>query len=351
MRESVLNLYNTLTLKLNTSYTTMIDITFSRQLIIIGLLFLMAFSCIDCNNVANDYKAIKPVTASNWQAPDTNSLVSTPGADLIRYGKELIINTAKYLGPKGTVVFISNGMNCGNCHLDGGTRINGNCFAMVAATYPKFRNRSGKSESIQFRINDCLERSLNGKKLDTSSKEMAAMVAYLKWLGKDVPKNVVIKGMGVPEIPLLSRAASVEKGGHVFKLRCSSCHGANGLGLLKPDSSGYIYPPLWGSHSYNVKAGIFRLSSSAGFVKYNMPYNAKPQAPSLTDEEAWDVAAFINTQERTFKTFPNDWPMLSSKPIDYPFGPFSDSFSEQQHKYGPFTGMKKPKNNKVALDK
>jgi hypothetical protein len=75
----------------------MMDTTFSRQLIIIGLLFLMAFSCIDCNNQANDSKAIKPFTASYWKAPDTNSLALTPDADLIRYVKELIINTAKYL--------------------------------------------------------------------------------------------------------------------------------------------------------------------------------------------------------------------------------------------------------------
>lgn len=319
----------------------MMDTTFSRQLIIIGSLFLMAFTIIECTNQPNDNEAMKPVTAYAWQVPDTNALASTPGADLIRYGKELVINTARYLGPKGIVAPISNGMNCGNCHLDGGTRINGNCFALVAATYPKFRNRSGRSESIQFRINDCMERSLNGKKLDSLSKEMEAMVAYIKWVGKDVPKNVVIKGMGVPEMPLLARAASVENGRHVFELRCISCHGANGVGLLKPDSSGYIYPPLWGPHSYNVSAGIFMLSRSAGFVKYNMPYHVVPQAPSLTDEEAWDVSAFINSQKRSLKTFPNDWPVLATKPVDYPFGPYADSFSERQHKYGPFAIMKK----------
>ena len=317
------------------------DTTFSRQLIIIGSLFLMAFTIIKCTNQPNDNEAMKPVTAYAWQVPDTNALASTPGADLIRYGKELVINTARYLGPKGIVAPISNGMNCGNCHLDGGTRINGNCFAMVPATYPKFRNRSGKSESIQFRINDCMERSLNGKKLASLSKEMEAMVAYIKWLGKDVPKNVVIKGMGVPEMSLLPRAGSIENGRHVLELRCISCHGANGLGLLKPDSSGYIYPPLWGPHSYNVSAGIFMLSKLAGFVKYNMPYNVIPQAPSLTDEEAWDVAAFINSQKRSLKTFPNDWPVLATKPVDYPFGPYADSFSERHHKYGPFAIMKK----------
>jgi thiosulfate dehydrogenase len=31
-----------------------------------------------------------------------------------------------------------------------------------------------------------------------------------------------------------------------------------------------------------------------------------------------------------------DWPDVSKKPFDHPFGPFSDPFSEAQHKFGPF---------------
>lgn len=315
--------------------------TFSRQFFIIGLLLLMAWPFIECNNPQKSRPAAQVQEPAQWKIPDTGLHASSAAAGLIRYGKELIINTARYLGPKGIVAPISNGMNCGNCHLDGGTRLNGNCFALVAITYPKFRNRSGKTESIQFRVNDCMERSLNGKKLDSSSKEMEAMVAYIKWLGKDTPKNIHLKGMGIPEMPLLSRAASADNGRQVFAIRCANCHGVNGMGLLKPDSSGYIYPPLWGKHSYNVSAGIFMVSRMAGFVKYNMPYNAVLQQPLLGDEEAWDVAAYVNSQERTQKIFPEDWPVLATKPADYPFGPYADSFSERQHKYGPFATIKK----------
>ena len=31
-----------------------------------------------------------------------------------------------------------------------------------------------------------------------------------------------------------------------------------------------------------------------------------------------------------------DWPNISAKPIDHPFGPYTDGFSEEQHKHGPF---------------
>jgi thiosulfate dehydrogenase len=31
-----------------------------------------------------------------------------------------------------------------------------------------------------------------------------------------------------------------------------------------------------------------------------------------------------------------DWPDISKKPMDHPFGPYADSFSEERHKYGPY---------------
>lgn len=58
--------------------------------------------------------------------------------------------------------------------------------------------------------------------------------------------------------------------------------------------------------------------------------------PQLTNEEAWDVAAFVNSLPRPSKTFKEDWPDISKKPFDHPFGPYADTFSQQQHKYGPF---------------
>jgi thiosulfate dehydrogenase len=33
---------------------------------------------------------------------------------------------------------------------------------------------------------------------------------------------------------------------------------------------------------------------------------------------------------------PKDWPDISKKPVDHPFGPYADAFTEKQHKYGPF---------------
>ncbi|MBK7967201.1 MAG: c-type cytochrome [Bacteroidetes bacterium] len=272
----------------------------------------------------------------SWLVPDIED-VSDPQ---ILYGRELVIHTSKYFSPKGTLETFSNGMNCQNCHLEAGTKAFGNNYAMVASTYPKFRPRSGQIESIEKRVRDCFQRSLNGKAPADSSKEMQAIVSYIKWVGSEVTKEKKPDGTGIYDLPLLERAANPEKGKTIFAQKCVSCHGTNGEGVPNADKTEYTYPPLWGKNSFNTGAGLFRLSRLAGYVRMNMPYGPTFEAMQLTDEEAWDVAAFINIQSRPSMNIKNDWPDISKKPFDHPFGPYADEFSELQHKLGPFGPIK-----------
>ena len=289
-----------------------------------------------------------PPETEIWQAPDTATIPNDKNGKLIEYGRELIAHTSNYLGPNGSVSAITNGMNCQNCHIDAGTRIFGNNYSVVASTYPKFRARSGTEETIEKRVNDCIERSLNGKPLANDSHEMTAIVAYIKWVGKDVEKGKSPKGVGLLELPFLDRPASAENGKIVYDQKCTVCHGKNGEGIALADGSGYQFPPLWGSNSYNIGAGLFRLSRFAGYVKANMPWGATYDAPQLTDEEAWDVAAFVNSLPRPKKDLSNDWPDISKKPIDHPFGPFTDGFGEMQHKLGPFKPIEEERKSVVS---
>ncbi len=274
-----------------------------------------------------------------WVAPSlyTDHITTGEKRKMIIYGEDLIANTSKYLGPQGIVKQISNGMNCQNCHLDAGKRQWGNNYGAVASTYPRFRERSGTIENIHKRVNDCIQRSLNGKPLDTSEYEMRSIVAYIQWLGQNVKKGVKPKGAGIVELAYLDRAASPAKGKVVYNQQCQSCHAPNGEGVKTMNAKSYTYPPLWGENSYNTGAGLFRLSRLAGYVKDNMPFNqSSHQAPLLTDEEAWDVAAYVNSQPRPAGDIKNDWPNIAAKPIDHPFGAYTDGFTEEQHKYGPF---------------
>lgn len=302
-----------------------------------GLLLLLFFTYQLFNRKTEEpVVTMMPSSSDCWTGAGSNHIPVDGDGMEIRYGRDLIANTAYYLGPKGTVAHISNGMNCQNCHLEAGTKPWGNNYGAVASTYPKYRDRSGQIESIEKRVNDCLERSLNGESLDNNSREMRAIVAYIKWLGKEIPKGSKPKGTGIMQLPFLTRAADTEKGKTVYTTTCEKCHGKDGEGQINTDLITYQYPPLWGNHSYNTGAGLYRLSRLAGYVKNNMPNPANYHTPVLTNEQAWDVAAFINSQPRPSKDISKDWPNIAKKPFDHPFGPYADTINEERHKYGPW---------------
>lgn len=286
--------------------------------------------------------------AKAWKPADISLITDSTLKEKVEYGKELIAHTAKYLGPNGSVKKITNGMNCNNCHLDAGTKAWGNNYGSVYSMYPKMRARSGQMENLYKRVNDCMERSLNGQPLKEDEKEMKAMIAYIEYIGSNVPKDKEGYTSGIYDLEYLDRAADPAKGKALYDAKCASCHQVNGQGILAEDKKEYTYPPLWGANSYNNGAGLFRISRFAGYIKYNMPLGASYENPQLSDEEAWDIAAYVENQPRPSKDLSKDWPDISKKPVDHPFGPFSDKFTEAQHKFGPFKPIKdeKTKNEK-----
>ncbi len=320
---------------------------------LLGLLFFISFYIVFGARITS-YFAPKKMTGTKvnviinnevkddfWIAPDIASLTDISQKSQLEYGKALISHTADFFGPNGKVSKnATNGMNCQNCHLDAGTKVFGNNYSAVYASYPKYRARSGTVENIYKRVNDCFARSLNGQALDTAAKEMQAMVAYINFVGKNVPKGEKPKGSGFKDMVFLDRAADPVTGKLVYGQKCANCHQANGEGVLNPEKTAFTFPPLWGKKSYNSGAGLYRLSNFAKYAKYNMPLGASHSNPQLSDEEAWDVAAFVNSQPRPSIDIKKDWPKIDEKPFDHPFGPFADGFTENQHKYGPFNPIK-----------
>jgi thiosulfate dehydrogenase len=57
-----------------------------------------------------------------------------------------------------------------------------------------------------------------------------------------------------------------------------------------------------------------------------MPLGVTYQNTQLSDEEAWDVAAYINSQTRPHKDLSQDWPKIADKPFDHPFDPILTLF-------------------------
>lgn len=276
-----------------------------------------------------------------FQPPDLSQLGNTPYDSMVRYGYALITETYRYLGPDAapTMRYAGNRLSCQNCHLKGGTQAFAVPYVGVFGQFPQYRGRENKVSSLEERINGCMERSLSGRPLPYDSPEMRAMVAYMQWLSRKVPVGEKLKGMGLPDIKLPDRAADTLKGKAIYEAKCALCHGQNGEGV-KNANGGYQYPPLWGPDSYNDGAGMHRVITAAKFIKANMPFGASADAPQLSDEEAYDVAAYINawhhkrpSKKNKDKDYPNS---LDRKPVSAPYGPYADTFPARQHKYGPF---------------
>ena len=259
----------------------------------------------------------------------------------VKYGYLILSETSRWIGPGAEdekMHFAGNNLSCSNCHLKVGTQAGSGSWVGVTDRYPQFRGRENKTGTIEERINGCMERSMNGEKLPEQSREMQAMVAYMEWLGHGLPEEKIAEFKGYPQIQIPQQAVDLEKGKAVYTQHCVICHGENGQGAPKPDAPGYVYPPLWGADTYNNGAGMHRVITAAEFIKSNMPYlEATKDNPKLTDEEAYHVAGYINSFTRPEKAdLAADFPDKKLKPVSTPYGPWTDDFTPEQHKYGPF---------------
>ena len=164
--------------------------------------------------------------------------------------------------------FSGNDLNCTNCHQENGTKQFGLPWMGVSQRYPQYRGREDKVAGLEERINGCFARSMNGKAMAVDSKEMKAMVAYINWLSKDLPKDVY--GRATPKYEGPNRRADVKKGEEVYNRFCMSCHGENGAGYQSMSAGGsgsHVAPALWGVNSYNNGAGMNRMLTNAAFVQ------------------------------------------------------------------------------------
>jgi thiosulfate dehydrogenase len=306
-----------------------------KQITIILLISIAIAACEQHNP-----KSIVDASTLTFIIPDTNDIPKDDFGNLVRYGRELMLNTAHYIGPDGiNGQHLGNKMNCTNCHQDAGTKPYAFNLMRAHERYPQYRPREDRVLSLMDRVNNCIERPHNGIALPLQSKEMTAFLSYFKWINTYVNRLDSFAGEKNLPIQLPDRAADYLKGEQLYAMHCVQCHQIDGGGLWNADSSGYIYPPVWGKYAYKPGSSMHRITTMAGWLKANMPHlQATYDKPILTDEEALDIAAFINNDSLHYRPFVAsfDYPNPMTKPIDYGRGPFADTFSEAQHKYGPY---------------
>ncbi len=242
----------------------------------------------------------------SFHVPDEITIPSGPKGAAIELGKQLITTTHKML-PRN----VGNGLNCSNCHLGAGTVALAGPFVGLWGVFPDYRTRGGDIDNLAERINDCFKRSMNGRPLAYDSTEMNAMLMYINWLSTGVPVGSPVAGRGMGRVDSALTPNAV-RGKQIYAEKCANCHGANGEGTKNP-AGGYVFPPVWGSQSFNIGAGMARTYTAAAFIKGNMPLG---QGNTLSEQDAVDVAAFVTHQPRpAFAGARNDY-AKGGKPKD-----------------------------------
>ncbi|MFZ9616181.1 MAG: c-type cytochrome [Fluviibacter sp.] len=275
--------------------------------------------------------------------PDINSLPDDEYGKLARYGYELTTRTFAYIGPEvknKKMRYAGNTLACTSCHEQNASKPYAMPWVGVTATFPQYRGREDDLSTVEERVNGCMQRSMAGKPLPLDSREMKAYVTYIHFLSTGIPVGAKVEGSATFPSKPPNRRADLAAGEKIYNEQCASCHGTDGLGKrvgVKGDAQGYIFPPVWGPDSFNDGAGMNRLIMAMRFIKHNMPMGTNHKNPTLTDDQAFDVAAYILSKPRPHKAgLDKDFPARWNKPIDAAFPPYVDGAPADQHKYGPF---------------
>ena len=237
-----------------------------------------------------------PTGADGYFVPPLESeMPAKQDGEAIRRGREIFLNP----GANATQ-YVGNSLACANCHLDAGRRPNSAPMWAAAGLYPKYRGKNDQINTMEDRINGCFTYSMNapggpaGGPPPPGDQIYKDLEEYFHWLATGAPNGIKLPGQGYPTPDKPAAGYDRARGQQVFAEKCSVCHGDDGQG--RQDINGrYAFPPLWGPESYNWGAGMHRVNTAAGFIYANMPLG---QPGSLTPQEAWDVAAYINSHER-----------------------------------------------------
>jgi len=213
--------------------------------------------------------------------------------DEVMLGYRIMIDTQKY-----AKAYAGGRLNCRNCHFQAGNTLGGKNGSIslvgVPFVYPRYSKRAGRQIGLPERINNCFERSLNGKPLPVNGPEMRALIRFLRWISEPVKGFKEFPWLGLPHI-VTDYKPNASKGKELYEFHCAACHQTDGQGTnLGLEEQVLDIPPLWGDNSFNDGSGMSHIERIAPFIWLNMPY----MEPVLNQKEAMDVAEYLINQPR-----------------------------------------------------
>ena len=166
-----------------------------------GLLLLLIVGSADAEPKSG-YEYIKPDTRA-MQDDDFEN----PGYLFVERGQELF-----------NEVYEKSGKSCASCHGEAGETLN----KAKIASYPVYREKSGKILTLQRRINNCRKR-FAGERLETDHPDLLALETFVRNRAFGEKVNVKTTGAEIQEI--------LKKGEELYKTRyglidmsCYHCH-------------------------------------------------------------------------------------------------------------------------------
>jgi thiosulfate dehydrogenase len=264
---------------------------------------LIVFGAVACRVEQRTPRAPVATNEQPLRAPSDAAIPNNEMGAAIRRGRALLAHTQDSFPD-----YAGSSLRCFSCHLREGTQAGALPLVGVYSRFPQYRSRNALINLLEDRINDCFERSLNRRPIPRDGRDMRDIVAFLAFLSEGIAPPGIVTGGGLRQMDPLP--ADTARGHQVFAQTCVRCHGANGMGTV-------LAPPLWGPRSFNIGAGMARVRTAAAFIRENMPFD---RAVTLTDQQAFDVAAYLVSRPRPdFARKADDWPNGDPPPdVRYP---------------------------------
>lgn len=235
-------------------------------------------------------KPVREAGAATDDDLDKQAADYPPGelGKMVHLGETLVKETSSH---SLTQPLVGNPLNCTSCHLDAGRHPKAASFLGVAAAYPAYSPRESAVITLEDRIANCFLRSQNGSRPANGSEVTVAIASYITWVSRQTPIDMNPTAPFGPNHLTMLDGETIEpdtfRGKDLYADRCADCHLTDGGGSDEG-------PPVWGEQSFNDGAGLSKVLKMASWLKVAMP----PDDANLTDQEAFDIAAFVNSHSR-----------------------------------------------------
>ncbi len=235
-----------------------------------------------------------------------------------------IHHTSETLGPDGNTAYPDTGepyvttvTACSSCHFTGGHVPFGSPVYQSPSKYqpdpdtglgPYFRPL-GYHRDLEDSVIDCFRNCMNAERApEKDDPVMVALVNYIHWVSEGVIDPAMradwtlLPPEAGPKLPVIPGVAAMQanpvNGASLYFNRCAECHDedAPGQGEYRVGEERPRVPALWGlQDGYSKGAAFYRTPVLAAYVQKHMPFD-EPQ--TLSDQEALDIAAFINSPDK-----------------------------------------------------